>query len=114
MSTINDIDKMKIDKAEDVLEYVKKGFGMLGLLFLKNDAKRAVEKMISEPDSTLTKKIFNMTDEGLTKRMLSFIMPHIKYSEKVFIPRQMGYISRKNLENILSSPQNINLDDTIK
>ena len=74
---MNEANKLKLYKPEDMIEYVKKGLGLIGMIFLKDDAKRQTQRFQSDPDSVLTKKIFNMTDEGITKQMLKVILPPI-------------------------------------
>ena len=74
---MNEANKLKLYKPEDMIEYVKKGLGLIGMIFLKDDAKRQTQRFQSDPDSVLLKKMFNMTDEEITKQMLKVILPPI-------------------------------------
>lgn len=85
MNTMTEAKKLKLYKPDEMVEYVKKGIGLIGLLFLKEDAKKEAQRMQSEPDPVLAKKIFNMTDEGITKQMLKVVLPQIAFSSKIYI-----------------------------
>lgn len=75
------------------------------MLFLKDQARKEAEKLISEPSEALTRKIWNLTDQGFTKHMLNLVFPSITYSKKVYVPRVAGIVGREYIKQ-LADPLN--------
>ena len=101
MNTMTEVKKLKLYKPDEMYEYLKKGIGLIGLLFLKEDAKIQAQRLQCEPDPVMAKKVFNMTDEGITKQMLKMVLPQIAFSQKIFIQRKMNYLHKNNIKDIL-------------
>lgn len=78
----------------EIMSYMKKGFTIIQMLFMKDHARKEAEKLISEPSEALTRKIWNLTDQGFTKNMLKLVFPSIEFSTKICIPRAVQLIKK--------------------
>lgn len=101
MNRLHEGSNLQLPLPTEILNNLKKGLTIIQMLFLKDQARKEAEKLISEPSETLTRKIWNLTDQGFTKHMLNLVFPSIAFSTKVHIPRIAGLVGREYLTRLL-------------
>jgi hypothetical protein len=57
MNRLHEGSNLDLPLPTELMSYFKKGFTILQMLFMKDQARKEAEKLISEPSETLTRKV---------------------------------------------------------